>query len=45
MTLSEILACAPDSPAEAIGEAVAAVLIVIGLPVILPLLFWIGGAA
>jgi hypothetical protein len=45
MTLSEILACAPDNPAEAFGEAAAAIFIVMGLPVILPLLFWIGGAA
>jgi hypothetical protein len=45
MTLSEILACAPDNPAEAFGEALVAVLIVMGLPVILPLLFWIGGGA
>jgi hypothetical protein len=45
MTLRELLACAPDSPVEAFGEAAVAVLIVMGLPVILPVLFWIGGAA
>ncbi|MFT6772643.1 MAG: hypothetical protein ACJA1L_000348 [Paracoccaceae bacterium] len=43
MTIREILACAPASRAEALGEAAVAIGIVIGLPLGLPFVFFILG--